>query len=160
MRLAETLSIHCDYGGGDATRASLPVGSQYNPSQTSYNRKKQQVGGPDKGGIASASKNKKRKAKTLTSTAAGGQSEGSSLVSRSYRVVDGRGRVLHKFRTKEEAQEASAGNRYSRVVSQIPADETPEVRDMIRRRPKDTSLHVHRRSEQWPNPLPSGPMVR
>ena len=158
MNLATT--IYCEYGGGDATRATLPSGSVTGPNQTSYNRAAQRKGGADKGGIVGAKIKKKRKAKANVTATSAAPSEGSSKVSRSYRVTDGMGRVLHKFRTKEEAEQASAGNRYSRVVSQIPPDETPEVRDNIRRRPADTQVKVFRRSQPYPNPLPSGPMGR
>jgi hypothetical protein len=93
----------------------------------------------------------------LTATGAA-PSEGSSKVGRSYRVVDYQGRVLHKFRTKEEAEGASQGNRYTKVTTQIPADKTPEVRDMIRKRPKDTQIRTFRRSIPYPNsPYPQGP---
>ncbi len=102
------------------------------------------------------------KTKTLTSDAAGSQSEGSSKTARSYRVTDGMGRVLHKFKTKEEAQEASVGNRYTRVVSQIPPDEATEVRDMIRKRPGgNNKVKVFRKSLPYGATMfPQGPTSR
>jgi len=150
MKLSGTMDLYA------TVLSTLP--EHGHPEEMFPNRAKQRKGGPDKGGIVSAKK-KKRKAKTLTTEAAGGQSEGSSKVSRSYRVTDGMGRVLHKFRTKEEADEASAGNRYTRVVSQIPADKTPEVRDMARKRLITPVKTYGRRSLPYPNgPFPAGPM--
>jgi hypothetical protein len=111
--------------------------------------------------IKSAVTKKKLKRPALRGTS-GGQSEGSSLISRNYKVVDGLGRKLHEFKTKEEAEQASAGNRYTKVWrTTIPDEDTPEVRDMIRKRPGDTQVRTFRRSMPFPNtPFPQGPTGR
>jgi hypothetical protein len=147
MNLAQTIAAGF---GGEAASSTMPL---HGHPETPYDRKKQQKG-PDKGGVAGARK-KRRKTKTLTSDAAGGQSGSSSKVSRSYHVEDYMGRTLHKFRTKEEAEHASVGNRHTRVTTQVPADETTEVRDMIRKRPGDNQVRTFRRSLPYANPFPA-----
>jgi hypothetical protein len=113
------------------------------------------------GGIKSASKTKTSLTKTAMRGTSGGQSEGSSKTALKFYVVDGQGRILHTYRTREEAEHASAGNRYTKVVTHVeqatPLEETPEVRDMIRKRPGDTQVRVFRRSLPYPSPLPGGP---
>jgi len=105
------------------------------------------------------------KMKTSLTGTSGGQSEGSSRTALKYYVVDGHGRVLHTYRTKEEAETASAGNRYTKVVTHVeqatPMEETPEVMNIIRRRPGDNQVRVFRRSVPFPNtPYPGGPTGR
>jgi len=86
----------------------------------------------------------------------GGQSEGSSLTARKFYVVDGAGRVLHTFMTREEAEQASAANRYSRVVTHVedatPLQNTPEVRDMARKR-LVSPLTTFRRTLPYPGSM-------
>jgi hypothetical protein len=85
----------------------------------------------------------------------GGQSEGSSLTALKYYVVDGHGNVIHTFRTRDEAESASAGNRYTKVVTHVeqatPMEDTPEVMDFIRRRPGDNQVRTFRKSLPYPN---------
>src|ERR1035437_2816641 len=104
------------------------------------------------------------KKKTVQGTS-GGQSEGSSLTALKYYVVDGAGRGLHTFRTRDEAESASAGNRYTKVVTHVeqstPMEETPEVMDIIRRRPGDNQVRTFRRSLPFPNsPFSGSPQGR
>jgi len=152
MRLRDTMYFTFGGGGGDSSSSTTPL---HGHPETNFNRAKHRKGGPDKGGVA-AKKGKKKKMRATS----GGQTGGSSMIARNFKVVDGMGRVLHEYRTKEEAETASAGNRYSRVVTQIPDSDTPEVRDMIRKKPKDTQLYVHRRTLPFPNPYPGSPQGR
>lgn len=116
--------------------------------------------------IVDASKNGlKGQAKAALRATSGGQSEGSSRIARKFYVVDGQGRILHTYRTREEAEQASAGNRYTKVVTHVeqatPLEDTPEVRDMIRKRPGDTQVRTFRRSLPFPNtPYPGSPQGR
>ncbi len=85
----------------------------------------------------------------------GGQSEGSSLTARKFYVVDGQGRVIHTFQTREEAEQASAGNRYSKVVTHVEQGTPPEaaeVRDMLRKR-LVTPIQTFRRTLPYPGSL-------
>jgi hypothetical protein len=170
VRLSETITLYCD-----SASSTAPVGQHPEPDGT-WGREKMRVGGPDKGGVAANTISNPdtrefvqktnpvllaKKKKKLRATS-GGQSEGSSLTARKFYVVDGQGRVLHTFRTREEAEQASAGNRYTKVVTHVeqstPMSETPEVRDMIRRRPKDTQIRVFRHTIPYPETrLPAGP---
>jgi hypothetical protein len=163
MRLRETIEIHCTFGGGGGDAASSTMPSHGHP-ETSYNRAKQRKGGEDKGGVQGASKKRKKKLKKRSSLkgTSGGQSDGSSLISRNFKVVDGMGRKIHEYKTREEAEQSSAGNRYTRIVRQsIPDSDTPDVRDMIRKRPGDTQVRTFRRSLPFPDsPYPQGPTSR
>jgi hypothetical protein len=163
MRLRDAIDIHCTFGGGGGDSASSTMPLHGHP-ETPFNRAKQRKGGEDKGGVQSAAKKKRKKNLKRSSVkgTSGGQSDGSSLISRNYKVVDGLGRKLHEFKTKEEAEQASAGNRYTKVWrTTIPDEDTPEVRDMIRKRPGDTQVRTFRRSLPFPNtPFPQGPTGR
>lgn len=116
--------------------------------------------------VKNASKNGlKGQAKAALRATSGGQSEGSSKIAGKFYVVDGQGRILHTYRTREEAEQASAGNRYTKVVTHVeratPLEDTPEVRDMVRRRPGDTQVRTFRRSLPFPNtPYPGSPQGR
>ena len=163
MKLSD--QIYCTFGGGggDTASSTAPVGQHPEPDGTS-GREKMRKGGPDKGGIQSGRKKNLKRKSSLRGTS-GGQSEGSSRTALKYYVVDGHGNVLHTYRTKEEAEQASAGNRYTRVVTHVeqstPLSDTPEVRDMIRKRPGDNQVRVFRRSLPFPNtPYPGSPQGR
>jgi len=147
MNLANTISIYCDAG----VRATLPSGSQINPEHTQWNRAKHQKG-PDKGGVAGAKKKPfPRKTKTLKSEAAGGQSE-------SFNVTDYMDRTLHRFKTRDEAERASAGNRYTRVKTQRPAEKVFDLSPVIKK--TDKKIAPGRRTEGYQNPFPSNPSGR
>jgi|ERR1700733_13346149 len=163
MRLRDAIDIHCTFGGGGGDSASSTMPLHGHP-ETPFNRASQRKGGPDKGGVQSAGKKKRKKRLKRRSSVkgtSGGQSDGSSLISRNFKVVDGMGRKIHEYKTLEEAQQSSAGNRYTRIVRQsIPDSDTPDVRDMIRKRPGDTQVRTFRRSVPFPNPLPGSPQGR
>lgn len=150
MKLADTITLHCTFGGGggDAASSTAPIG-QHPETDGTTGREKMRKGGPDKGGVQGTS---------------GGQSEGSSLTARKFYVVDGQGRVLHTFQTREEAESASAGNRYSKVVTHVEQEAPPEaaeVMDYIRRRPADTQMRTYQGSVPYPNTVyPGRPQSR
>jgi hypothetical protein len=138
---------------GDAASSTMPL---HGHPETPYNRAKQQKGGPDKGGVQSGRKKKRKKALTATS---GGQSGGSSLIARDFRVVDGMGRTINTYKTREEAQTASAGNRYTRVVTTVPESDTQKSKAM-KKTSGDTQVRTFRRSLPFPNPLSGSPQGR
>jgi hypothetical protein len=182
MRLAD--SIYCTFGGGsggaDTASSTAPIG-QHPEHDGTWDRNKMRKGGKDKGGIVAQkisdpderqfvqetnpmvrvkakgkSNGKKMKRKPSLRGTSGGQSEGSSLTGRKFYVVDGHGNVIHTYRTREEADQASAGNRYSKVVTHveqgIPHSDTPEVRDMAKKR-LITPVQVFRRTLPFPGSL-------
>lgn len=147
MNIRDT--IEAGFGGVGNARASLPAGSQYNPEQTNWNREAQRKGGPDKGGIVAK---KIRKTKTLKSEATSSQSE-------SYNVTDYMDRVLHRFKTRDEAEHASAGNRYTRVKTQRPAGKEFDLSPVIKKKPFD-KIGPGRRSASNQSPFSSAPQGR
>jgi len=91
------------------------------------------------------------KTKTLKSEAAGGQSE-------SFNVTDYMDRTLHRFKTRDEAERASAGNRYTRVKTQRPAEKVFDLSPVIKK--TDKKIAPGRRTEGYQNPFPSNPSGR
>lgn len=175
-------TIWCMFGGGsggaDTASSTAPVG-QHPEHDGTWDRNKMRKGGQDKGGVTAAqisdpderqfvsttsvviksggrSGRKKMKRKPAVRATSGGQSEGSSLTARKFYVVDGHGNVIHTYRTREEADQASAGNRYSKVVTHVeqstPLSDTPEVRDMARKR-LITPVQTFRRTLPFPGSL-------
>jgi hypothetical protein len=75
--------------------------------------------------------------------AAGGQTDSSSFIGRKYVVQDIRyGHLIGEYDTPEEAEHASLARPYSKVMSQPNPAQTPEVRDIARRRAVKTNPDV------------------
>ena len=67
--------------------------------------------------------------------AAGAQTGGSSMIGRKYRVVDTRyGYVISEHDDPDSARHAMRARPYSKIISEQTPSETPEVKDLARRR--------------------------
>lgn len=72
-----------------------------------------------------------------------GQSDSSSFVGRKYRVVDTRyGHEISEHDNPEDADHAAQARPYSKVLSYPNPAQTPEVRDIARRRLVQTNPDV------------------
>lgn len=79
----------------------------------------------------------------LTSAAAGGQTDSSSLVGRKYQVVDTKyGHVISEHDNPEEAETAARARPWSKVVSYPNPANTQKARDMARQRLVKTNPDV------------------
>lgn len=72
----------------------------------------------------------------LYGTAAGSQTDSSSLVGRKYKVVDTKyGHIIGEYDFPEDAERAAQARPYSRVITSEPSIvQTPAVRDIARQR--------------------------
>jgi len=72
-----------------------------------------------------------------------GQTDSSSLIGRKYRVVDTKyGFTMSEYDNPEEAEHAAQARPYSKVMSEPNPAQTPEVRDIARRRLVQTNPDV------------------
>lgn len=76
-------------------------------------------------------------------SAAGGQTDSSSFIGRKYTVVDTKyGHYISEHDNPEDAERSARARPYSKVVSQPRPENTPQVRDMARRRLVKTNPDV------------------
>lgn len=79
----------------------------------------------------------------VKATAAGGQTDSSSLIGRKYRVVDTKyGHDIGEYDTPSEAEKAMLARPYSKIMSHPDLSTTPEVRDLARKRLVKTSPDI------------------
>lgn len=79
----------------------------------------------------------------LQATAAGSQSDGSSLVGRKYLVRDTKyGHPIGEYDNPDEAKTAMLSRPYSAITSQPNIAQTPQVRDLARKRLVKTNPDV------------------
>ncbi len=79
----------------------------------------------------------------LQATAAGSQTDSSSMVGRKYKVVDTKyGHVIGEYDDPEEANTAMLARPYSKIVSTPDIAQTPAVRDIARKRLVQTNPDI------------------
>jgi len=70
----------------------------------------------------------------LYCTAAGGQTDNSSLIGRKYRIVDTKyGHVVGEYDTPSAAERAMLSRPYTKIMSEPEVWQTQEARDMARK---------------------------